>query len=106
MAIIAIRQASLPAGWRRADALLASEYEWLPEWGDPPTDEYLWDAGLGRHRLPSEMEAFAAANAALWSAQAAARKDREAKAALALPDSDDPVILRRKLNAALYLIQR
>jgi hypothetical protein len=46
------------------------------------------------------------ANRALWSAQAAARKDREAKAALALPDSDDPAILRRKLNAALYLIQR
>ena len=47
-----------------------------------------------------------ATNAATWSAQSAARKDREAKAALALPDSDDPKILRRKLNAALHLIQR
>jgi hypothetical protein len=45
-------------------------------------------------------------NSTTWAAQAAARKDREAKAALALPDSDDPIILRRKLNAALYLIQR
>ena len=45
-------------------------------------------------------------NAATWATQAKARKDREAKAALALPDSDDPVILRRKLNAALHLIQR
>jgi hypothetical protein len=45
-------------------------------------------------------------NKEVWAAQAAARKDREAKAALALPDSDDPVILRRKLNAALQLIQR
>jgi hypothetical protein len=59
---------------------------------------------------PTEAEILAAelpaANAATWAAQAAARKDREAKAALALPDSDDPVILRRKLNAALHLIQR
>ena len=47
-----------------------------------------------------------ATNSATWAAQAKARKDREAKAALALPDSDDPVILRRKLNAALHLIQR
>ena len=47
-----------------------------------------------------------ATNAATWAAQAKARKDREAKVALALPDSDDPVILRRKLNAALHLIQR
>ena len=47
-----------------------------------------------------------ATNAATWAAQSAARKDREVKAALALPDSDDPVILRRKLNAALHLIQR
>ena len=49
---------------------------------------------------------LAEVNRATWSAQAKARKDREAKAALALPDSDDPVILRRKLNAALHLIQR
>jgi hypothetical protein len=47
-----------------------------------------------------------ATNSATWAAQSAARKDREAAAALALPDSDDPVILRRKLNAALHLIQR
>ena len=45
-------------------------------------------------------------NSTTWAAQAAARKDREAKIALALPDSDDPAILRRKLNAALHLIQR
>jgi hypothetical protein len=43
-------------------------------------------------------------NSTTWAAQAAARKDREAKVALALPDSDDPTILRRKLNAALHLI--
>jgi hypothetical protein len=45
-------------------------------------------------------------NASKWYAQSVARKDREAKAALALPDSDDPIFLRRKLNAALHLIQR
>ena len=59
---------------------------------------------------PTEAEILAAelpaTNAATWAAQSQARKDREAKAALALPDSDDPVILRRKLNAALHLIQR
>ena len=59
-----------------------------------PTDEE-----IAQQELPLR-------NSATWAAQAAARKDREAKAALALPDSDDPVILRRKLNAALHLIQR
>lgn len=49
---------------------------------------------------------LAVTNKAAWAAQAVARKDREAKSALALPDSDDPTILRRKLNAALHLIQR
>ena len=44
--------------------------------------------------------------AEIWAVQAAARKDRKAKAALALPDSTDPETLRRKLNAALHLIQR
>ena len=62
--------------------------------GEQPTAEY-----LAQQDLP-------ATNAATWAAQSAARKDREAKVALALPDSDDPVILRRKLNAALHIIQR
>jgi hypothetical protein len=53
-----------------------------------------------------EMATRNTTNAATWAAHAAARKDREAAASLALPDSDDPIILRRKLNAALHLIQR
>jgi hypothetical protein len=57
-------------------------------------------------RLATDAEVLQGANSGLWAAQAKARKDREAKAALALPDSDDPVILRRKLNAALHIIQR
>jgi len=43
-------------------------------------------------------------NKATWAEQAQARKDREAAAALAEPDSTDPNILRRKLNAALHLL--
>jgi len=44
----------------------------------------------------------------IWADHAAARKDREVKAALALPDPTDSTLdtLRRKLNAALHLIQR
>ena len=62
--------------------------------GEQPTAEYLAQKEL------------AAVNSTTWAAQSKARKDREAKVALALPDSDDPIILRRKLNAALHLIQR
>jgi len=40
----------------------------------------------------------------LWADQAQARKEREARKALALPDSDDPTILKQKLNAALALL--
>jgi hypothetical protein len=40
----------------------------------------------------------------LWAAQAQARKERAARKALALPDSDDPTILKQKLNAALALL--
>lgn len=56
-------------------------------------------------REPTAEEQLAA-NRARWAEQAQSRKDREAAAALALPDSDDPEILRRKLNAALTLIAR
>lgn len=45
-------------------------------------------------------------NRTQWATQAQARKDRAANAALAEPDSDDPQVLRRKLNAALHLISR
>jgi hypothetical protein len=43
-------------------------------------------------------------NRRLWAAQAQSRKERDARNALALPDSDDPKILKQKLNAALALL--
>lgn len=64
-----------------------------------------WFAASGP---PAAAEVAAAAplieNRQRWAAQAAARKEREARAALAEPDSDDPAVLRRKLNAALQLL--
>lgn len=56
-------------------------------------------------REPTSEERLAY-NRTLWTEQAQARKDRAANAALAEPDSDDPQVLRRKLNAALHLISR
>jgi hypothetical protein len=40
----------------------------------------------------------------VWADQAQARKERDARKVLALPDSDDPAILKQKLNAALALL--
>jgi hypothetical protein len=68
-----------------------------------------WDAAkLGEQPTPEQVvqQELLWRNSTTWAAQSKARKNREAKAALALPDSDDPIILRRKLNAALHLIQR
>ena len=54
--------------------------------------------------LLANFDAGLYANRQTWEAQARARKDREARKALALPDSDDPAILKQKLNAALALL--
>lgn len=43
-------------------------------------------------------------NQTQWAEQAQARKDREARKVLALPDSEDPAMLKQKLNAALALL--
>jgi hypothetical protein len=66
------------------------------------------DVKLGPQPTPEQVvqQELLWRNSTTWAAQAKSRKGREAKAALALPDSDDPVIMRRKLNAALHLIQR
>jgi hypothetical protein len=77
----------------------------------PVTGELVVDTEAGTvtrtdsWREPTAEEQLAA-NRARWADLAQARKDREAATALALPDSDDPEILRRKLNAALTLIAR
>ena len=101
MAVCVLKIAT-PPSWRFATECAENEYVAAA----PPGDDWVWDVGLGAHRPRTEGERVAATNSATWAAQAAARKDREAKAALALPDSEDPIILRRKLNAALHLIQR
>ena len=54
-----------------------------------------------REPIAEERLAF---NRAQWSEQAQARKERDARKVLALPDSDDPAILKQKLNAALALL--
>jgi hypothetical protein len=78
---------------------------YVPVVGDPVVDSDNYRVTrIDSWREPTSQETQDA-NRSAWAVQAAARKDREAKAALALPDSDDPKILRRKLNAALHLIQ-
>lgn len=85
---------------------------------DPSSDCMLQDDGAGPYIVhwnrpepqPNEAELLANfdadlyANQQTWAAQARSRKDREARKALALPDSDDPKILKQKLDAALALL--
>jgi len=74
---------------------------------DGSIDITAWDeAKLGSKPSAEDVSAAAprVANAARWAVQAKARKDREASAALAEPESSDPNVLRRKLNAALHLL--
>lgn len=65
---------------------------------------YRLDFANSPSRLATDEEIILATNRQTWAAQAQARKDRDARKALALPDSDDPKILKQKLNAALALL--
>jgi hypothetical protein len=89
---------------------------WVEERGDPPAPEYIPVTGelvidaegkrvtrTDSWREPDSTERLAY-NRAMWAQQAQSRKDREAQSALAEPDSDSPAVLRRKLSAALHLL--
>lgn len=65
---------------------------------------YRLDFVNGSSRQATAEEIVAATNKAAWAAQATARKDRAAQAAIAEPASTDPAVLQRKLDAALYLL--
>lgn len=88
----------------------------IEERGSPPSPEYLPVTGelvvdTENHRVTRTdswreptTEEHTAYNKAVWAQQAQARKDREAQSALAEPDSENPAVLKRKLNAALHLL--